>query len=124
MELSVNSKRNPQLVVDVCKGALNTAPAECLDALPRFFPGEDAISLCRSAQTVGPAVCANVRGQVKNCSQVTARLCSGADGGGPAECFHRSQVITKLTTEERIDLCSGARSDAPARFDFDHPLEV
>ena len=105
-------------MVDVCKGASNIAPAECLDMLPQAVSSEDAIELCRTAQTVGPAVCAKARGQVKNGSAVTAGLCKGADGRGPADCFRRSELVMKMSADERVDLCNGAKSDAPARFDL------
>lgn len=112
---SVQSKKQQQLVVDVCKGALNMAPADCLDLLPRSMPQETARRLCGQAETLGPALCANTPGQLSYGPDITARLCQGAVGQGPALCFRRSYLAARLPMENRMDLCYGAMSDAPAR---------
>lgn len=112
---SADYKRHPRLVVDVCRGASSVAPAECLDLLPRAVSHETAVSLCSRVQTVGPAVCASAPGQLSHGSELTARLCHAANGQGPAECFKRSMLFTRLSIDDRIELCRGATSDAPAR---------
>ncbi|CAN0017271.1 unnamed protein product, partial [Hapterophycus canaliculatus] len=114
VEHSVRSKRYPQLVVDVCKGASSVAPAECLDLLPKNLY-EVAVSLCGRAAGIGPAVCANVRGQLNHGTELTASLCRGASGQGPADCFRRSAGGTTLSTDKRVQLCREAKTDAPAR---------
>lgn len=118
VEHSVQSKRKPQLVVDVCKGASSVAPAECLDLLPQNLPLEAAVGLCSGAKGVGPAVCTNARDQLRNGPDITVKLCRGASGQGPADCFRRSALATALSTDERVGLCIGARTDAPARCDL------
>lgn len=117
VEHSKNYKRQAQLVVDVCTGASSVAPARCLDLLPRAVSYEAAASLCSRAQTEGPANCTNARGQLSHGIELTARLCQGADSQGPADCFRRSTLGFKLSTDDRVELCNGAQTDAPARYD-------
>lgn len=121
VEHSVKSKRQPELVVGVCKGASSVAPAECLDSLPKNISNEAALRLCNRAEGRGPAVCANVRGQLNHGPELTARLCRGASGQGPADCFRRSATVTTLSTDERVQLCRAANTDAPARYDTPLP---
>ncbi|CAM9968479.1 unnamed protein product, partial [Scytosiphon promiscuus] len=115
VEHSAKAKRNPELVVDVCKGALSVAPAECLDSLPKNISREAALSLCRRAEGVGPALCANTRGQLSQGTELTASLCRGASGQGPADCFRRSAGEKSLSSDERVQLCRLAKTDDPAR---------
>lgn len=122
VEHSVSSKRRPQLVVDVCKGASSVTPAECLDLLPRSLPDEAAIAICSKAQGVGPAVCTNVKGQLSHGAEITSRLCRGASGQGPADCFRRSALVSELSIDDRVNLCNGATADGPARYDSLHTL--
>lgn len=117
VEHSKNYKRQAQLVVDVCTGASSVAPARCLDLLPRAVSFEAAAILCSRAQTEGPANCTNARGQLSHGIELTARLCQGADSQGPADCFRRSTLGFKLSTDDRVELCNGAQTDAPARYD-------
>lgn len=117
VEHSKNYKRLPQLVVDVCTGASSVAPARCLDLLPPAVSYEVAARLCSRVQTEGPASCANVRGLLSHGLELTARLCQGASGQGPADCFGRSIRAFKLSADDRVELCSGAQTDAPARYD-------
>lgn len=116
VEHSASSRRQPQLAVDVCRGASSVAPARCLDMLPRSVSHEAAVSLCNGVLTEGPAICANVQGQLSHGSELTSRLCRGASGAGPADCFRRSALATTLSMDDRVDLCSGAETDAPARY--------
>lgn len=121
VEHAVNSKRQPQLVVDVCKGASSVAPAECLNLLPRSLPDEAAVGICSRAQGVGPAVCATAKGQLSHGAELTSRLCRGASGQGPADCFRRSALVNALSLDDRVDLCSGAKTDGPARYAHHRP---
>lgn len=114
-EHAASSKRQPRLVVDACKGASSVAPAECLNLLPQSLPHEAAVDICSAAQGVGPAVCTNVRGQLSHGAELTSRLCRGASGQGPADCFRRSALVTTLSMDDRVELCTGAKTDAPAR---------
>lgn len=93
------------------------APAECFELLPTAISDTVKIRLCERVDTAGPGICSRFRGLLRDYGpRVMSRLCDRAQGQGPAECFYRSALVAMLSLDERVDLCKGALTDAPARY--------
>ena len=96
-----------------------TSNGACEVRAPRFLSVKERSSLCSLSAKYGdaPADCAKtvkLKLQSQRYVAVLLELCTTASSIGPAVCFNLLNPISSLTMETKIQLCSDARTAAPA----------
>lgn len=88
--------------------------AECFRLAPYFLTTDQRIALCRQATTAAPAECARKAHAAPRLSgSHILEVCSGVLSDLPGQCLAGLSRSTnkKLSSDLRVELCKGARSD-------------
>ena len=128
LDRKIRSKRRQSSIIDslidLCRGAHSSAPALCMqDVVVNKIDFADRISLCKNAQSKEPSNCFNLlKGVVKNHGSIIEFCRSKMGDGnvgrkdvmplvGAVQCV--LSAPSKLTDDEKLQLCMGASSSAP-----------
>jgi hypothetical protein len=97
--------------LELCAGAVNTAPADCYDDTPGALSKENSVRLCKGAVNTAPAAC--YRATPRDLSpDLSVTLCKGAVNLAPPACY--GATPDDLSRDLSVTLCGGARDTAPA----------
>lgn len=99
----------------LCFGATGKGPIECAletNRLELRLRSDAIVSLCSSAEGIGPARCFR---DSKNMGDIDFRieLCNAATNSGPALCLRRAQTALKGDSKRQLQLCVRANSEDP-----------
>ncbi|CAM9448114.1 unnamed protein product, partial [Choristocarpus tenellus] len=99
--------------VELCAGASNSEPAECVKAVRYAIADPDHIlALCKGVSSTTPALCAVMVVRARGAPQLAISLCKGSESMSPASCF--AMAPAQISASLRAQACRGAMTDAPA----------